>query len=289
MSQKKHIVVFTAEERQQLQAILDRGLHTAQHRKRAKVLLLAETGLNDPAVARKADVCVSAVYRIRRRCCEAGLTACLTEKPRSGRPRMLTGDDEAALTVLACSKPPVGRVHWTHRLLTDRLGELEIIGSIAHTTVGRLLDNSDLKPWQKLSWCIGSITSGYLIRMEDVLDVYALPSDPMWPQICVDERPCQLLGDILVPIPMQPGTRYRYDHHYERKGVCNLFIMIEPLTGFRFARISTQRTKIEYADFMKAVVELPRYADAEGFRLVQDNVNTHTAGTFYHAFEPEEA
>lgn len=127
------------------------------------------------------------------------------------------------------------------------------------------------------------------MHMEDVLDVYALPYDPAWPQVCVDERPCMLLGDTLVPIPMQPGKCYKYDYHYERLGVCNLFIAVEPLAGFRFAQIRTQRTKVDYAEFMKAFVELPRYATVQGFRLVQDNLNTHTAGSFYQAFEPEEA
>lgn len=125
--------------------------------------------------------------------------------------------------------------------------------------------------------------------MEDVLDVYALSYDPEHPQVCVDERPCMLLGDILVPIPMQPGKCYKYDYHYERKGVCNLFIAVEPLAGFRYAQVRTTRTKVDYAEFLQAFAALPRYANVKSFRLVQDNLNTHTAGSFYQAFEPEEA
>ena len=98
-----------------------------------------------------------------------------------------------------------------------------------------------------------------------------------------------LLGDTLVPIPMQPGKCYKYDYHYERHGVCNLFIAVEPLRGFRFAQIYKQRTKLEYAAFMKAFANLPRYANVAGFRLVQDNLNTHNAGSFYQAFDPETA
>jgi hypothetical protein len=125
--------------------------------------------------------------------------------------------------------------------------------------------------------------------MEDLLDLYELPYDPRWPVICFDERPCQLLGDTRVPIPMKPGKCYRYDHHYERKGTCCLMVAVEPLTGFRFARVYSQRTKKEYADFMKALTELPRYADVAGFRLVQDNLNTHNASSFYRAFDAETA
>jgi hypothetical protein len=127
------------------------------------------------------------------------------------------------------------------------------------------------------------------MRMEDILEVYEIPYDPRRPQICFDERPCQLLGDTRVPIPMTPGTCYTYDYHYERHGTCCLFVAVEPLTGFRFVQVRNHRTKVDYAEFMKALAELPRYADVEYFRLVQDNLNTHTAGSFYQAFDPETA
>jgi len=133
------------------------------------------------------------------------------------------------------------------------------------------------------------MTGEYLMRLEDILDVYALPPDPERPLVCVDERPCILLGDTLVPIPMQPGKCYKYDYHYERHGVCNLCIAVEPHTGFRFAQVRTTRTKDDDAEFLNAYAELPRHAGVKGFRCVQDNLNTHSAGSFYHAFEPEEA
>jgi hypothetical protein len=148
---------------------------------------------------------------------------------------------------------------------------------------------NDLKPWQKRQWCLRHITSGFLMQMEDILDLYAWPYDPQWPQICFDERPCQLLGDTLVPIPMRPGKAYQYDYHYERKGTCCLFVAVEPLTGFRFVQVRTQRTKVDYAAFMQALVSVPRYQHVKGFRLVQDNLNTHSAGSFYQAFDPETA
>lgn len=137
MSKKKHTVTLTAEECQQLQSILDTGRHTAQQRKRAKVLLLAHVGKSDPIIAQEAEVGLSSVYVIRRRYCEEGFQACVTEKPRPGRPHAMSGEDEAALAALACSTPPDGRVRWTHRLLADRLVALELVDDIAHTTVGR--------------------------------------------------------------------------------------------------------------------------------------------------------
>jgi hypothetical protein len=146
---------------------------------------------------------------------------------------------------------------------------------------------NDLKPWQKREWCIGQITSEFLMRMEDVLDLYEAPYDPRRPQLCFDERPCQLIGDRLVPIPMQPGKAYRADHQYERQGTCCLFMAVEPLTGFRFAQVRSHRTKEDYAQFMQALAA--QYPDADVIRLVQDNLNTHTAGSFYQAFDAETA
>lgn len=139
MSKKTHTVTLTAEACQHLQRILNTGRHTAQQRKRAKVLLLAHAGNSDPIIAHEAEVGLYSVYVIRRRSCEQGFQTCLTEQPRPGRPHAMGGGDDAALTALACSTPPDGRVRWTHRLLADRLVTLEIVDDIAHTTVGRLL------------------------------------------------------------------------------------------------------------------------------------------------------
>lgn len=147
---------------------------------------------------------------------------------------------------------------------------------------------NELKPWQKYEWCIGQISSEFVMRMEDLLDVYALPYDPRRPVICFDERPCQLLGDTVVPIPMKPGKQYRYDHHYERNGTCCLLLAVEPLTGFRYAQVRTRRTKVDYAEFMKTLRE-QFYPEADTIVLVQDNLNTHNASSFYNAFEPEVA
>lgn len=151
------------------------------------------------------------------------------------------------------------------------------------------MKKTERTPWQRKPWCLARITSGDIMCREDVLDVYALPDDPDSPQICLDERPCMLLGDTLVPIPMTPGKSDRDDDHYERHGVCTLFIAVEPLSGFRYAPIRKTRMKEDSAEFMHAVAALPRDANVKGFRLVQDNVNTHTAGSFYQAVEPEEA
>ncbi len=125
------------------------------------------------------------------------------------------------------------------------------------------------------------------MHMEDVVDVYQLPYDPLRPLICFDELPFQLLGDKLVPIPMKPGKLYKYDYHYERKGTCTIFVAVEPLTGWRFVQVRERRTKVDYALFMAEMLQQPRFSLVEHIKLVQDNLNTHNASSFYEAFEPQ--
>jgi len=123
--------------------------------------------------------------------------------------------------------------------------------------------------------------------MENILDLYERPYDPKRPLICVDERPCQLIGDVLVPLPMKPGKPKREGYQYQRKGVCTVFIAFEPLTGQRFVQVRKQRTKQDYAAFMKYVAG--HYPAAEQIVVIQDNLNTHHPGSFYAAFKPTEA
>ncbi len=123
--------------------------------------------------------------------------------------------------------------------------------------------------------------------MEDVLDLYEQPYDRLHPVICYDERPCQLIDDVIVPIPMKPGKPLKGDYEYRRNGTCCILIAFEPKTGKRFIQVKKHRTKKDYALFMKGVYQ--NYLEAEYIKVVQDNLNTHTAGSFYKAFSPEEA
>ena len=124
--------------------------------------------------------------------------------------------------------------------------------------------------------------------MEDVLEVYALPLDTATPQVCFDERPVQLLGEVYDPIPAQPGQVRRYDYEYERNGTANLFVMCQPLAGWREVKVTQQRQKVDFAHCMKDLVEV-HFPEAERIRVVLDNLNTHTAGALYEAFAPDEA
>ena len=123
--------------------------------------------------------------------------------------------------------------------------------------------------------------------MEDVLDLYEEPYDPKYPTLCFDERPCQLVDDVVAPIAMNPGSPKKEDNEYERKGTCNVFIAVEPLTGWRYLEIREHRKRVDYAEFMDRVSGM--FPDAEKIRVVQDNLNTHNAGSFYERFVPEKA
>lgn len=124
--------------------------------------------------------------------------------------------------------------------------------------------------------------------MEDVLDVYTRPYDPRVPLVCMDETSRQLLRDTRSPIPVQSGWPERVDHEYEREGVVNLFLFCEPLAGRRWVTVTDRRTKIDWAEQIKDLVN-QRYPQAERIALVMDNLNTHTPASLYEVYPPAEA
>ena len=140
----------------------------------------------------------------------------------------------------------------------------------------------------KKEWCIPSVGPDFVWRMEDVLDLYAEPLDPKRPQVCFDERPCQLLGEVLAPMEARPGRVRRIDHEYERKGRANLFVMVQPLAGWRHLEVTERRTNLDFAEQMKALVD-EHFPLAEVIRVVLDNLSTHSPASLYQAFPPEEA
>jgi hypothetical protein len=123
--------------------------------------------------------------------------------------------------------------------------------------------------------------------MEDVLHLYNLPVDDKRPLICFDERPAQLLGEVATPLPMKEGKPARFDYEYERQGTAVLLVAFEPLTGQRIVETSQQRTKSDYCRFMQRVAEM--FPTAGKIVLVQDNLNTHNASSFYENLEPAAA
>ena len=123
--------------------------------------------------------------------------------------------------------------------------------------------------------------------MEQSLALYTLPYDPAYPVVCFDERPCFLIGDRLTPVPMQSGKVRKQHYTYEKLGSCALLAAIEPLTGRRLGQVHAQRTKREYTLFCQTLAAL--YPHAIKIRLVQDNLNTHNASSFYEHLSAAEA
>lgn len=136
-------------------------------------------------------------------------------------------------------------------------------------------------------WCIQKITPEYRKRMYDILNLYQEPYDYKNPVIGVDEKPKQLLEDSRTSIPMKKGSYEKYDYEYIRNGKANIFMAVNPKNGTRITEVTWQRTKKDFAQYMKKVVL--HYPYAKKIRVVLDNLNTHFESSFYENFEKEEA
>jgi transposase len=138
-------------------------------------------------------------------------------------------------------------------------------------------------------WCIApEQNADFVCAMENVLEVYTRPYDAKRPVVCLDEKSKQLVYETRKPIAARPGEVARCDYEYERNGTANLFMMVEPLRGWRIVQVTTRRTKMDFAMQVKELVDV-HYAEAERITLVMDNLNTHRLSTLYEAFEPAEA
>src|SRR5277367_1314025 len=124
--------------------------------------------------------------------------------------------------------------------------------------------------------------------MEEVLDIYKQPYDPKYPVVCVDESSKQLTKEVREPLSTKPGQVAKYDTEYERNGTASIFMAFEPLQGQRFTKITAQRTQIDWAIYIKDLVD-NYYSEAEKIIFVMDNLNTHHKSSLYEAFEPSEA
>jgi hypothetical protein len=175
------------------------------------------------------------VRNVRQRFLQGGLRAALYDKRWPGAPSKFTGEVEARLTMLACSDPPEGAARWTVCLLADKMVELGY--SSSHVNGWEKLKNA-LKPWQVTSWCIGKPSGSYVTKMENVLDVYQRPYDPAYSVVCLDEASKELHDTPCGVLPSQREQPVRRDYEYERHGVTNLFLVIEPLRGWRKVRVT---------------------------------------------------
>src|SRR5467141_1659814 len=249
----RYRVELSQAERGELTTMLSGGKRAARKLKRAQILLAADAGCSDDEIARTVAVSGSTVYRTKRRFVEGNLERALSEEPRPGAERKLTGND-----------------------------------SLSGETVRRRLAENGLKPWRRDMWCIPRVDGEYVARMEDVLDLYAEAPDPKRPVVCFDESPVQLIGEVRQPIPAQPGQLERYDYEYRRNGTVNLFVVLDVHRPWRKIKVTERRAAEDYAQCMRELVDV-HYPDAACIRVVQDNLSTHSAGALYEAFTPAEA
>ena len=128
----------------------------------------------------------------------------------------------------------------------------------------------------------------FAAQMEEVLEVYCRPYDPLHPVVCMDEQPVQLVKEVRRRIPATRGHAQRVDYEYERAGTAAIFLFCEPLVGWRQATARERRTKSDWAREVAALLD-GRYADCERITLICDNLNTHTKGAFYEVFPAERA
>jgi transposase len=284
----RYRVELSQTERAELTAIVSGGKHAARKLKRAQILLAAHAGASDDDIATSVAVGGSTVYRTKQRFVLGNLEAALSEEPRPGAGRKLSGKEEALLVATACSKPPQGRARWTLELLADAMVSLTEHVSLSRETVRRRLAENDLKPWRKDMWCIPQVDAEYVARMEDVLDLYAEEPNPKRPVVCFDESPTQLIGEMRQPIPAAPGQLERFDCEYKRNGTANLFIFLDVHRPWRKVKVTERRSAEDYAHCMRELVDV-HCPDAERIRVVQDNLSTHSAGALYQAFPPAEA
>jgi transposase len=292
---KKYIVKLAKEERASLSKLIAQGEASARKLLHARILLKADSGEGGPgwtdqAISAALEIGTATVERVRQRLVEEGLGAALNRhRPHTPRLRKLDGEQEAHLIALVCSQPEEGQDRWTLQLLADKLVQLRIVESISRETIRQVFKHNELKPWRNKQWCIAPKSNAeFVCQMEEVLTVYTRPYDERRPQLCLDETSKQLISETRVPFPLQPGQVECYDYEYERQGTCNLFVACEPLAGKRYLHVTEQRTKADFARFIRDLVDV-YYPTAEKLILVMDNLNTHTLAALYELFEPAEA
>ncbi len=173
----RYRVELSQTERDELKGLLSGGRHAARKLKRAQILLAADADASDEEIARNVGVSGSTVYRTKRRFVLGSLEAALSEEPRPGADRKLSGKEEALLVAKACSSPPEGCTRWTLELLAEEMVRLTEHDDISRETVRRRLAENELKPWRKDMWCIPQVDGEFAARMGDVLDLYAEEPD----------------------------------------------------------------------------------------------------------------
>lgn len=284
----RYRVELDESERQQLEALVAGGRRGVRTIKRAQILLAAAAGSADEVIAATVQVGTSTVYRTKRRFVEDSLERALAEEPRPGGKRTLAATEEALLVATACSTPPEGRATWTLALLADAMVALTSHAQISRQTIGRRLQENDLKPWQRKMWCVPRIDAHFVARMEDVLELYTTVPPAGTAVVCIDETPRQLVAEVRPPAGPRPGRSARRDYEYRRNGTANVFVAVDAHRPWRMTKVTERRTAHDFAEWVRDLVD-DHYATCDRIQVVLDNLSTHTAAALYETFPPCEA
>ena len=289
---KRYIVTLSADERERLNALIQKGTSPARQVLKARILLKADASeageaWSDGRIAEALDTSIDTISRTRQQLVEGGIEAALTRKhsPNSARPRIFDGAAEAKLIALACSPPPKGRKRWTLTLLETAVVQLNIVDRASDNTIGRTLKKTLSSLTSRSN---GEANAAFVASMEDVLEVYQRPHDPDRPVVCLDETTKQLIKETRVPVLAKPGQPARHDYEYERNGTANLFMLFAPLEGWRHVEVTDRHAALDYAQILKALSDR-HFLDASKIVLVQDNLSTHKPASLYEAFPAAEA
>jgi transposase len=274
----------------------------------ANILLLSNDNLGNEKktnreIAKIFDISPNTVNQVRYDYSMQGMESALDRKTRVKPPvaAKITGEFEASVIAMALSEAPKGRSNWTLRLLAEQCIEKKYIISISHTAIGEMLNTNEVKPHLSKYWCIPKENDSHFVaHMEDVLGIYQRPYNPKIPVICMDEKPIQLLDEIISRVSakplrtdpdtglIKPGELEKVDYQYERCGTASIFVFCEPLAGWRYVTALERRTKGDFAMMIKFISDT-FYPDVERIILVADNLNTHDISAFYEAYSPQTA
>ena len=309
MPRELYEVVLSPTEIKLLMSITHKGSeHSARVIMHANILLKTNDGdlmrrKGNREIAEMFNISPTTVNEVRKKYATEGLEAALYRQTRLTPPILskITGDFEAQVIATALSSAPKGKARWTLRLLAEHCMEKQYVVAISHSAIGEMLNTNEVKPHLSKYWCIPKENNAdFVMHMEDVLSVYKRPYNPEIPVICMDEKPIQLLGEIRdrilsKPLRLDPDTEItkhgeveKIDSEYIRCGTASIFMFTEPLGKWRHVIARNQRTKGDYAYMMKIIAD-KYYPDVKKIITVSDNLNTHTATSFYEAFSAQTA
>jgi len=307
MPEIKYKVKLSPEEETKLREITHKSTkNTANTILHANILLKTNenaTGIkrNNREIAEIFDVSPTTVNAVKKLYSTAGMEAALHRKTRISPSvaSKITGDFEAQVIATALSPAPKGRANWTLRLLAEHCIEKKYIVSISHSAIGEMLNTNEVKPHLSKYWCIPKENDAHFVaHMEDVLGIYQRPYNPRIPVLCMDEKPVQLLDEVIERVNAKPlrtdpdtgliklGELEKIDYQYERCGVASIFVFCEPLRGWRYMEALAQRTKSDFAFMLKKISDR-FYPAHKRIILISDNLNTHNISSFYEAYPPE--